>query len=385
MGLLTLLALLCWAGLLLLPWRPWSTREQLEADPGASVDLGDITALLPARDEAGSIARTLRALAAQGNLARIVLVDDQSEDGTGDIARGLGLANLEVLNGSDPPPGWSGKLWALEQGRRQVASGYVLLLDADIELAPGMLATLERHRRAGNLALASIMAHLHMETVWERLLLPPFVYFFKLIYPFALANRPASRVAAAAGGCILLERKALDGIGGFAALHDAIIDDCTLAQRVKRAGGSTWVGLSHGVRAIRPYGTLANIWNMVARTAYTQLHYSPLLLGLCTALLLLTYGAPFLGLVGGHAWLASAALAAMAASYLPTVRYYGLPDWWTVTLPLAAVLFLAMTWTSALRYWSGERSRWKRRSYERAGAPRSAHPPGPEPCREDPR
>lgn len=359
-----------WLALLVVPWRPWSTRESIAAEPGAYLPMADLTALIPARDEAECIGSTLRALAAQGTLARIVVIDDQSADGTGEIARAVGLPGLEVLTGTTPPPAWSGKLWALEQGLARVATPYTLLLDADITLAPGLLAALKQRLHDDHLTLASIMATLHMRTFWERLLLPPFVYFFKLIYPFALANRPDSRIAAAAGGCILLETRALREIGGFAALHDAIIDDCTLARRIKARGGRTWLGLSRDVQAIRPYGSLANIWNMVARSAFTQLRYSTLLLAVCTVLLVLSFVEPLLALAAGGsaAIVGCVALAAMLASYRPTLRYYGLHPLWTVTLPCAACLFLAMTWTSAWRYWSGERSRWKHRSYARIEA-----------------
>lgn len=369
----TALAAGLWIALLAVPWRPWSTRERIAPSaPKPDADLTDVTALVPARDEAPYVPTTLRALADQGRLARIVLVDDQSSDGTADTARSLGLENLLVVDGSAPPPGWSGKLWALHQGAALAETPLLLLLDADVELAPGLLNALRTRMRREGLALASIMARLHMETLWERLLLPPFIYFFKLIYPFALANDPSSRIAAAAGGCILVEKAQLDGIGGFESLHDAIIDDCTLAARIKRAGGRTWLGLSHGACAIRPAASLGNIWNMVARTAFTQLRYSGVLLGLCTVMLLVSFVVPLAALFSGEfATVACAfvALGAMALSYLPTVRYYGLPDAWVATLPLAAALFLAMTWTSAVRYWRGERSRWKSRSYERTVAP----------------
>lgn len=364
------LAALMWVALLLLPWRPYSTREHIEPDPRARARLDDLTALIPARDEAPCIGGTLNALAAQGHLAGIVLVDDQSSDGTGARARSLGLPNLQVLEGTAPPPGWSGKLWALEQGLQQVESTYVLLLDADVELVPGILTTLKARLHASDLTLVSVMAELPLQSLWDRLLLPPFIFFFKLIYPFALSNGRSQLVAAAAGGCILLETAALRGIGGFAALHDAIIDDCTLARCIKARGGRTWIGLSRSVRAVRPYDGLGGIWNMVARTAFTQLRYSVPLLLLCTALLLLAFVQPFVGLLSGHGLAALAgivALQALFAAYLPTIRYYRLPDWWVATLPLAACLFLAMTWTSARRYWSGERSRWKARSYARIG------------------
>lgn len=365
----TSLAACIWLILLALPWRPWSTRERLAALPNTAPGaFPEVTALIPARDEASCIAASLIALSAQGTLRRIVLIDDQSSDGTSDVARALGIENLTVVKGITPPTGWSGKLWALEQGFRAVETRHILLLDADIELAGGTLAALEARMAHDELELVSVMAHLHMRTAWEKLLLPPFIYFFKLIYPFALSNDPASRIAAAAGGCILIDTAALRSIGGFDALRGAIIDDCTLARLIKGAGGRTWIGLSHDARALRPYMSLGNIWNMVARTAYTQLHYSTVLLGLCSALLVLSFIVPVVGLIGGTEFVrfvAVAALAAMGLTYLPTVQFYALSPIWILSLPLAACLFLAMTWTSAIRYWRGERARWKDRIYER--------------------
>lgn len=355
-----------WVGLLLLPWRPWSTRERLVIDPGPAPDPGAVSVLIPARDEASCIAETLARLNRQGRFSRIIVIDDQSSDGTGDIARATGIEPLTVLAGTSPEAGWSGKLWALRQGLQQCESPYVLLLDADIGLEPGVVASLLKRLEDEQLDMISIMANLHMQNFWERLLLPPFVYFFKLIYPFALANNPRSFVAAGAGGCVLLRRKALDAIGGFDSLRDAIIDDCTLARQIKQRPGRIWIGLSNDARALRPYGTLANIWNMVARTAYTQLRYSPLWLAVCSLLLVLAYVVPIAALFSGDRAaiaLAVIALGAMFVSYAPTIRYYGLGLTWIATLPLAATLFLAMTWTSAVRYTRGERSRWKNRSY----------------------
>lgn len=367
---LSIVACAMWLGLLLLPFRPWSTRESVapQALPSPP-ELSDITVLIPARDEAGGIALTLAGVAAQGHLAKVILVDDQSTDGTADIARGLSLASLEIVAGATPGPEWSGKLWALHQGLPRVETPYLLLLDADIQLAPGMLSALLAKLENEHRELVSVMAHLSMSSPMEKLLIPPFIYFFKLIYPFALANGPSRWVAAAAGGCILIRTDMLRRIGGFAALRGALIDDCTLARRVKDAGGSTWLGLSHGVRAIRPYEGLAEIWNMVARTAFTQLHYSSALLMLCTVLMGLSFVIPVMAVLlpGSDARTAGlAALLLMMASYFPVVRYYRLGWGWLVTLPLAAALYLGMTWTSALRYWRGERSRWKNRIYNRA-------------------
>ena len=364
-----LAAALVWLAILLLPWRPWGTAEQISAAaPGSAHGLKEVTALVPARNEALCISETLPRLAAQGNLARIILIDDESDDGTGELARRLGIAQLTVLAGQRPPSGWSGKLWALEQGLREVATPYVLLMDADIALAPGILDALLGKLERENRTLVSVMATLSMHTWFEKLLIPPFIYFFKMLYPFALANGPTRWVAAAAGGCILLRTDALRELGGFEALRDALIDDCTLARAVKDRGGSTWLGLSRDVAAARPYDSISGIWNMVARTAFTQLRYSTLLLLLCTGLLALSFLIPVAGLLmpGAAPKVAAGfALVAMMASYLPVLRFYDRNWLWALTLPLAASLYLAMTWTSAIRYFRGERSRWKNRSYDR--------------------
>ena len=356
---------------LLLPWRPWATTETLEADPGEVTDLSDVTVLIPARNEAGTIAETLHGLARQGPGLRIIVVDDQSDDGTAAAARGAGAEALTVVNGTALPPGWSGKLWALEQGRQEVTTPLTLLLDADIFLVSGMIAALRRQLLSRQLQLVSVMANLGMIDFWERLLLPAFVYFFKMIYPFSLSNAGRGRIAAAAGGCILLKTATLESIGGFAALRDALIDDCTLAARVKAAGGRTWIGLTHSALSRRRYPALSDIWDMVARTAFTQLRYSTGLLLACTALMAVIYLAPVAGAwmaPGPLRWLAVTAYLTVIVPYLPTLRFYRIPAAWALLLPLVAALFLAMTWGSALRYWRGERSRWKGRAYQRVAA-----------------
>lgn len=371
MVLITCLGLFIWLIVLALPWRPWSTRERLEPAPvDATADFSDVTVLIPARDEAAVIGRTIAGLAAQGTGMRTILIDDQSTDDTAVVALDSGLEGLEVLSGAPLPPNWSGKLWALEQGRRLARTDLILLLDADIALAPGTLQSLRARMRDPDLGLASVMASLRMEGFWERMLLPAFIYFFKLLYPFHLANSASPLVAAAAGGCILIRRKALEDIGGFSSLREAMIDDCALARRVKRLGYRTWVGLSHAARSVRPYPGLAPIWDMVARNAYTQLRYSPVWLAVCSALMAAAFVAPVVSLAGpsiGARLAAVAALVAMMSSYLPTLRYFGLPAAQAITLPAVGVLYLAMTWTSALRYWRGERSRWKGRSYRLPG------------------
>jgi hopene-associated glycosyltransferase HpnB len=364
-----LLALAAWSGLLLTPGQPWRNRHLLAALGGEQHDLGDITVLIPARDEAEVLPRTLAALRRQGTNLHVVLVDDQSGDGTAEAARAAMPVGLEVLRGQPLPAGWSGKVWAQHQGEARAQREFIMLLDADIELAPGMLAALRARATDEDLALVSIMARLRTDSPWERLLVPPFIYFFKLVYPFAASNRPQSSVAAAAGGCVLLRRAALRAAGGFATIRGAIIDDCALAQRIKAGGGRTWIGQSLDVVSRRGYDSLRGIWDMVARTAFTQLGYSPVRLTGCTLAMLLAFVVPVLALcAGGPAALAGgAALALMMLSVAPTLRLLELPLGWAATLPLAAVLYLAMTWASAIRYWRGERSRWRGRRYPREG------------------
>lgn len=328
--------------------------------PGA-----DITALVPARDEAATIASTVTALANQSPDLRVLVIDDQSSDATADCARAAAPDRVEVVSGQPLPAGWTGKLWALEQGLERVATERVLLLDADIELRPGMLAALSAHQRAGDYALVSVMARLRMHGFWERLLMPPFVWFFKLLYPFALANGSRRRHAAAAGGCILTECRWLQAIGGFAGLKGAVIDDCTLAARIKHHGGRTWIGLTRGALSHRTYDRPGDIDAMVARTAFSQLRYSFALLLVCTLLMVATFWGPVAGLFGSAAGrlAATGALALMVATYTPLLRYYGLSPAWSLTLPLAATLYLGMTWGSAIRYLRGVRARWRGRQY----------------------
>lgn len=354
--------LILWVGLWLAPWRPWSTREHLENNAGAAEDLSGVTVLIPARNEAGGLGRTLAALTRQGAGLSIVVIDDQSTDGTAQVASSF--PGVTVVPGQALPPGWAGKLWALEQGRQHVRTPLVLLLDADIELAPGMLATLLLHKREVQCQFVSLMADLCRHGFWDRLLLPVFVYYFKLLYPFGLSNSRSRLVAAGAGGCILVDAAMLERVGAFASLRDALIDDCTLARQVKRAEGRTWIGLSRDAISTRPYGSYRSIHRMVARSAFTQLGYSALALLGVTALFLLAYGAPLAMLTVGWArpW-ALLTLSAMMLSYVPLLRYYRLSPAWALLLPVSAGCFLVMTWSSAVACWRGVRSQWKGRTY----------------------
>jgi len=370
-----------WLVVLGLPGRPWGTRERLEARrPSDSRDLSDVTAVIPARDEAPYIGRAVASLTRQGEGLSVVVVDDGSRDGTAETAGSAGGEAVTVVPGKPLPDGWLGKVWALEQGVSRVATPYVLLMDADIEMDPGTVAALRDRLEEKGAGLVSLMAVLRTEGSWGKLLIPPFIFFFKLLYPFARVNRPDSRVAAAAGGCVFLDRRALAESGGLAPMAGAVIDDCTLARRVKATGRPIWLGLTRSVRSLRPYRRLGDIWGMVERTAFTQLGYSTALLGLTTLAMVLAFWVPPLALVmGPGGWaglLGAAAWGAMALAYAPTLGFYGQSRWWSLSLPLAGTLYLAMTWASAWRYWRGVRSRWKGRSYGRPGAASSAEREG---------
>lgn len=368
-----ILSALVWLAVLLLPWQPWRNHLTLPAWAGASAapNLADVTVVIPARNEAQVIGQTVAALAEQGQGLQVILVDDNSTDGTADCARQVIVQtvadlNLRILPGRPLPVGWSGKLWALHQGVQQVQTTLTLLIDADIALGPGVVAALKAEKERRGVQMISIMASLHMQSFWEKLLMPAFIYFFKMLYPFGPANSDNPRFASAAGGCILLETSLFSATGGLESIRSAVIDDCTLAAQVKQAGFRTWIGQSRRVNCIRPYEGLHEIWNMVARTAYTQLGYSPLLLGLCTFGLVTLFWLPLAGLLAPSGDVRLAGLLAcvgMALTYLPTLRFYSLSPAWALLFPLAGSLYLGMTWTSALRYWRGERSRWKGRVY----------------------
>jgi hopene-associated glycosyltransferase HpnB len=358
-----------WIVLLLVPWRPWSTRERLEPkDEGTEWNLSNITVLVPARNEAAVIERTLSALGNQGRGLQVILVDDQSTDETASLALSELVTGLKVIKGKPLPYGWTGKVWALEQGWRNTNTELVLLLDADIELEPRMVGTLKQKMIDEQLDLVSIMARLRMETFWEKLLAPAFVYFFKLIYPFSIGNNPNSNLGVAAGGCILIRSDALRRIGAFRSIRNAIIDDCSLAGSIKKSGGRTWAGLSHSVQSHRPYARLASFSEMVERTAFTQLRYSIWLLLATSFVMLLAFWFPWAGLLSSSLTgrgFAVVGVFAMLTSYLPTLHYYRRSILWAPMLPFIAGLYLLMTWSSAMRYWRGQRSEWKGRVYAR--------------------
>ena len=364
------IALLAWACLLLAHGRFWSAGPVLAPVRLAAAPPLDV--VVPARDEAEGIGAALRSLLQQdypGPL-RVILVDDGSTDGTGAIARALDDPRLTTIDGAARPPGWSGKLWAVAQGVAEGRAGLVLLTDADIVHDPLHLATLVDKLERDQLAMVSEMVELRCASWAERALVPAFVFFFQLLYPFAQVNDPRHPRAAAAGGTVLLRRGALDGIGGIASLRGALIDDVALAAAIKPRG-PVFLGHSQLARSVRPYPGAADVWRMVARTAYVQLRFSPLLLlGTVAGLALVWLAPPAIALFGhGSArWMAAAAWAGSAASFLPTLRRFRQSPAWALALPGIATFYLLATVGSALDHHRGRGVVWKRRAYRNADA-----------------
>ncbi|MGI4952203.1 MAG: glycosyltransferase [Janthinobacterium lividum] len=364
------LALLIWAYLLAAHGRFWSAGPVLP--PVRIQHAPALDVVIPARDEAEGIEAALRSLLAQdypGPL-RIILVDDGSTDGTGALARAIADPRLTVLDGAARPPGWSGKLWAVSQGVAESRADLLLLTDADIVHDPLHLATLVAKQQTDGLDMVSEMVELRCQSWAERALVPAFVFFFQLLYPFHRVNNPASRTAAAAGGTVLLRRAALDRIGGIAHLRGALIDDVTLAAALK-PHGPIYLGHSLLARSVRPYPGAADIWRMVARTAYVQLRFSPLLLaGTVLGLALVWLAPPALALFGQGAarWMGALAWAGSALSYVPTLRRFRQSPAWVLALPGIACFYLAATLGSALDHHRGRGVVWKRRAYQDAGA-----------------
>jgi len=363
---IALLALLAWAWLLALHGRFWQSGPALAPlHPRAAPP---IAIIVPARDEAALIARSIASLLAQDYPGpfRVVLVDDNSTDATAAIARSLpGAERLTVIAGTNRPAGWAGKLWAVHQGVAATDEPLVLLTDADIEHDPGHLASLVAQAETTGCDMVSEMVRLNTASWAERALIPAFVYFFQLLYPFARVNDPLSATAAAAGGTVLIRREALARIGGIAAIADRLIDDCALAAKVKQ-GGRIWLGHSDLARSIRPYPGMADIWRMVARSAYVQLRHSPLLLlGALAGLALIFLAPPAFALFGDGSTQAAGALAwaGMAASFLPTLRRYGRSRAWAPLLPLIALFYMAATLAAATSHHFGHGVAWKGRAY----------------------
>jgi hopene-associated glycosyltransferase HpnB len=374
-------ALLAWVFLALGRGWFWRTDVRLavpaeqpaapDPAPQPSVSWPSVAVVVPARDEAEVLPLALPTLAAQrysGRL-RLILADDGSTDGTGDLARQLGAY---VVSPGEPPPGWAGKLWALRAGVAEAGEvDFLLLTDADIAHPPDSVAAMVRVARAHRLDLVSQMARLRTRTGWERLVVPAFVYFFAMLYPFRWVNRAGARTAAAAGGCVLVRREVLVRAGGLDAIRGAVIDDVALGRAVKRAGGRIYLGLAERVESVRPYPDLASLWHMVARSAYAQLRHSvALLAGTVLGLGIVFIGPPLstvVGAVTGDLAVLLAGAAAwllMAATFAPMLRYYRQPVVLAALLPFTATLYLAMTVDSALRHYRGRGAAWKGRTYQ---------------------
>jgi hopene-associated glycosyltransferase HpnB len=368
------LAMAIWLYLLLAHGRFWHSGPELV--PARPMSAPRVTVVVPARDEATVIGATLPSLQRQeyaGSL-QIMLVDDASTDGTGTVARQIAQAHpqqFDVLDGKPCPPGWSGKLWAVAQGIAEAKSSeFILLTDADITHEQCHIASLVARAERDDLDLVSEMVTLACETPAERALVPAFVYFFQLLYPFEWVNDPLRATAAAAGGTVLIRHRALRRIGGIEAVRGALIDDVALAAAVKR-GGRIWLGHSGLARSIRAYSNAADIWRMISRTAYVQLGYSPLLLAGTVLGMALTFLVPpfaaFLG-HGGSRWLGWLAWGAMAASYQPTLHRYHRSTLWAPFLPVVAAFYTAATIGSAMNHFRGRGVAWKGRAYQGQGA-----------------
>jgi hopene-associated glycosyltransferase HpnB len=400
------LSLVIWVVLLLGRGRFWRMDPRLpRATPADAQEWPEVTAVIPARDEAEILPATLPSVLAQRypGAFSVILVDDASADGTGELAARLaapnasstakpanaanasrtssasepgradtagGAVSLRVLRGSGPPAGWAGKVAAMDRGVGAVAptSRYVLFTDSDIAHPPDSVLRLVRFAESGRWDLVSLMARLSTDSPAERMVVPAFVFSFFQLYPPAWVGKPGARTAAAAGGCMLVRRETLEKAGGLAAIADARIDDVALGTLLKRAGGRTWLGVTRSVRSLRPYPRLADLWDMIARSAYTQLRYNPwLLLGTVLGLVLTYAVPPVLGVAGlvAGAWLAAVpgllAWALMSAMYVPVLRLYGLSLWRAPLLPAVMAVYGAMTVDSARRHRQGRGGSWKGR------------------------
>jgi hopene-associated glycosyltransferase HpnB len=369
------LVLAVWIYLLAFRGGFWLMRERDDVDePEAPRAWPSVAAVIPARDEAKVLPRSLGSLLAQDYPGRfsVVLVDDQSSDETAAVARSVaagGKFKVAILSGQALPIGWAGKVWAMHQGVAHVdaagnPSDYLLFTDADIAYAPDALQRLVARAKQHGLVLTSIMAKLNCESLAERALIPAFVFFFQMLYPFSWVNRRTAKTAAAAGGCMLVERRALERAGGIGKIRGELIDDCALAALLK-SQVPIWLGLSNRVWSLRAYPHFEDIHRMVARSAYVQLRFSPFLLIATIIAMIFAYLAPLFfalignfpaNLVGFTAW------ALMTLAYLPILRFYRISPLWAVALPAVAAAYAAFTLDSAYQHWRGRGGLWKGRS-----------------------
>jgi hopene-associated glycosyltransferase HpnB len=372
--LLAAVALAAWLYLLAGRGAFWLAAERDDRNEPAPPRIWPrITAVIPARNEAQTIAKTIGSLLRQdypGALS-VILVDDESQDGTADIARQAAVDapdRLTVLRGQPVPDGWTGKLWAVNQGVTEALAGpsapdYLLLTDADIVYAPDAVARIVARAEAGGYVLTSLMAKLRCQSWAERCFVPAFIFFFQMLYPFAWVNRRARATAAAAGGCMLVRPAALQAAGGIGRIRGALIDDCALGAALK-AQGPVWLGLTERVHSIRPYDRWSDIRAMVARSAYAQLRHSPLLL-LATVLgmTLIFMSGPLLAALGSGSARVLGVLVwgAEALSFQPILRFYRRSPLWGIALPVIAFVYVAFTIDSAYQHGRGRGGMWKGR------------------------
>jgi len=369
---------LVWVYLLAARGGFWRAAQRDDARPTTSaenVPWPSVVAVIPARNEATVIGGTIGSLLRQdyrGRLA-IIVVDDHSTDGTAAAARHAAAAGsashrVTVLAAPALPDGWTGKLWAVHHGVNQAQAlpespDYLLFCDADIHYADETLTELVRHAVRDGLLLTSLMAKLHCQSLVERALIPAFIFFFQMLYPFAWVNRADRATAAAAGGCMLVHRRSLQAVGGFEAIRGELIDDCALARLLKDHG-PIWLGLTERVHSVRAYASLAEMRRMIVRCAYAQLRFSPWLLAGATAAMIITYLAPpalALFASGAAQLLGALAWAQMALALQPTLRLYALSPWWGLALPVIAATYVVFMLDSAYQHRRGRGGEWKGR------------------------
>lgn len=371
------ISLLIWLYLCLFHGRFWHCDQRLNAKSVNFSLYPSVVAVIPARDEFKTISTTVRSLLDQDYVGEfsIIVVDDNSTDGTAEAALSTAVedterARVHVIDGKPLENGWVGKMWAVSQGIEAAGTpDYLLLTDADIEHVPSSLSSLVAKAEDESLGLVSLMVKLRCQSVWEKLLIPAFIYFFQKLYPFPKVNNPDDRIAAAAGGCMLVHMETLKRAGGIEKIKDNVIDDCALACLIK-PHRPIWLGLSDGTRSLRAYESLSPIWHMVTRTAYVQLDHKLLLLFGTIIGMGVFYVVPLLALSAG---LASESMALillgqvtwliMAWTFLPTLHLYGLNSAWALILPLAGLFYLLMTLDSARVYYAGRGGAWKGRTY----------------------
>jgi len=384
-------SLLAWIVLFLGRGGFWRLRPRLDRADPPSDGSPAVVAVIPARDEADVLPEALPTVLAQRyeGAFETILVDDRSEDGTAGVARKAAESTpaadrLTILSGEPLPAGWAGKLWALQQGTAHACERrpeYLWFTDADVAHEPWVLNTLVSQAERERLDLVSVMARLLVTSGWDRLLIPAFVYFFAKLYPFRFVGNPRRRKAGAAGGCILVRRSALNSAGGLEAIRSALIDDCALGRLIKR-GGRIWLGFSRGVRSVREYGRLSEVWRMVARSAYTQLGHSPVVLIGTVIGMLFLYALPPVACLGGAiaagfgvsdaiplVLLGAWTWGLMSATFVPILRHHGVG--WSVAplLPIAGILYTAMTISSAWNHARGRGGAWKGRTYSAPADP----------------